>query len=149
MGRKPLYQRYDMNIPSSKIDEEFIIVALAVGVCKDIPTHMFYSFAPHQSQTMLQFWWESSIQDLTTMNRRHSSKGGDVKSLQSMPTSVRMELNTPFFLKWALCIDDTSLLSPLTARWFGISPPDTVLTDFLSGDTMVSFLSYNVLPFRP
>ena len=47
MGRKPLYQRYDMNIPSSKIDEEFIIVALAVGVCKDIPTHMFYSFAPH------------------------------------------------------------------------------------------------------
>ena len=76
-------------------------------------------------------------------------KGGDVKRLQSMPTSVRMELNTPFFLKWALCIDDTSLLSPLTARWFGISPPDTVLTDFLSGDTMVSFLSYNVPPCRP
>ena len=47
MGRKPLYQRYDMNIPSSEIDEEFIIVALAVGVCKDIPNHMFYSFAPH------------------------------------------------------------------------------------------------------
>ena len=40
MGRKPLYQRYDMNIPSSKIDEEFIIVALAVGVCKDIPTQL-------------------------------------------------------------------------------------------------------------
>lgn len=93
--------------------------------------------------------WESSIQGLTTMNRRHSSKGGNVKSLQSMPTSVRMELNAPFFLKWALCIDDTSLLSPLTARWFGISPPDTVLTDFLSGDTMVSFLSYNVPPCRP
>jgi hypothetical protein len=29
-----------MNIPSSKIDEEFIIVALAVGVCKDIPTQL-------------------------------------------------------------------------------------------------------------
>ena len=40
MGRKPLYQRYDMNIPSSKIDEEFIIVALVVGVCKDIPPQL-------------------------------------------------------------------------------------------------------------
>ena len=40
MGRKPLYQRCDMNIPSSKIDEEFIILALAVGVCKDIPTQL-------------------------------------------------------------------------------------------------------------
>ena len=55
MGRKPLYQRYDMNIPSSKIDEEFIIVALAVGVCKDIPTHLLYCYAPHQFQTMLLF----------------------------------------------------------------------------------------------
>ena len=40
MGRQPLYQRYDMNIPSSKIDEEFIIVALDVGVCTDIPTQL-------------------------------------------------------------------------------------------------------------
>ena len=29
-----------MNIPSSEIDEEFIIVALAVGVSKDIPTQL-------------------------------------------------------------------------------------------------------------
>ena len=40
MDRKSLHQRHDMNIPSSKMDEEFIIVALAVGVCKDIPTQL-------------------------------------------------------------------------------------------------------------
>ncbi|MGN0226413.1 MAG: hypothetical protein ACI4A7_10105 [Prevotella sp.] len=50
------------------------------------------------------------------MNRRHSSKGVDMKSLQSIPTSVRMELNTPFFQMWAFCIEGTSLLSPLAAR---------------------------------
>ena len=125
---------------------------LSLALCVNITHLTFFSnimLRPTPIPNHVAVCWESSIQGLTTMNRRHSSKGGDVKSLQSMPTSVRMELNTPFFLKWALCIDDTSLLSPLTARWFGISPPDTVLTDFLSGDTMVSFLSYNVPPCRP
>ena len=55
MDRKSLHQRHDMNIPSSEIDEEFIIVALAVGVCKDILTHLLYCYAPHQFQTMLLF----------------------------------------------------------------------------------------------
>jgi hypothetical protein len=41
--------------PSSENDEEFFVVVLAVGVSKDIPTHLLYSFAPRQSQTMLQF----------------------------------------------------------------------------------------------
>ena len=149
MGRKPLRQRHDMNIPSSENDEEFFVVVLAVGVSKDIPTHLLYSFAPRQSQTMLQFWWESSIQDLSTMNGKHTSKGGDMKSLQSRPTSVRMELNAPFSQEWAFCIDDTSLLSPLAARWFGIIPPSTVVTDFLSGNTMTFFLDYSVPPCRP
>ena len=85
MGRKPRRQRHDMNIPSSENDEESIIAVQAVGVSKDIPTHLLYSFAPRQSQTMLQFWWESSIQDLSTMNGKHTSKGGDMKSLQSGP----------------------------------------------------------------
>lgn len=110
--------------------------------------HLLYSFAPRQSQTMLQFWWESSIQDLSTMNGKHTSKGGDMKSLQSRPTSVRMELNAPFSQEWAFCIDDTSLLSPLAARWFGIIPPSTVVTDFLSGNTMTFFLDYSVPPCR-
>ena len=40
MGRKPVYQRTDLNIPSPKIDKEFIIVELAVGVCNAIPTQL-------------------------------------------------------------------------------------------------------------
>ena len=55
MDRKSLHQRHAMNIPSSEMDEEFIIVVLAVGVCKDIPTHLLYCYAPHQFQTMLLF----------------------------------------------------------------------------------------------
>ena len=50
MGRKPLYQRYDMNIPSSENDEESIIAVLAVDVSKDIPTHLLYSFAPRHEE---------------------------------------------------------------------------------------------------
>ena len=37
-GQETTLSKVRHNIPSSKIDEEFIIVALAVGVCKDIPT---------------------------------------------------------------------------------------------------------------
>ena len=83
----------------------------------------------YERKTHLKRWWheESSIR----------------------PTSVRMELNAPFSQEWAFCIDDTSLLSPLAARWFGIIPPSTVVTDFLSGNTMTFFLDYRVPPCRP
>ena len=83
----------------------------------------------YERKTHLKRWWheESSIR----------------------PTSVRMELNAPFSQEWAFCIDDTSLLSPLAARWFGIIPPSTVVTDFLSGNTMTFFLDYSVPPCRP
>ena len=47
MDRKSLHQRHDMNIPSSEMDEEFIIVVLAVGVCKDIPTLTCCTASPH------------------------------------------------------------------------------------------------------
>lgn len=83
----------------------------------------------YERKTHLKRWWheESSIR----------------------PTSVRMELNAPFSQEWAFCIDDTSLLSPLAVRWFGIIPPSTVVTDFLSGNTMTFFLDYSVPPCRP
>ena len=77
-------------------------------------TRVFHSRSiDYERKTHLKRWWheESSIR----------------------PTSVRMELNAPFSQEWAFCIDDTSLLSPLAARWFGIISPSTVVTDFLSG----------------
>ena len=93
-------------------------------------TRVFHSRSiDYERKTHLKRWWheESSIR----------------------PTSVRMELNAPFSQEWAFCIDDTSLLSPLAARWFGIIPPSTVVTDFLSGNTMTFFLDYSVPPCRP
>ena len=59
MGRKPLRQRHDINIPSSENDEESIIAVLAVDVSKDIPTHLLYSFAPRHEECNWSSTWET------------------------------------------------------------------------------------------
>ena len=83
----------------------------------------------YEQKTLLKRWWheESSI-------HTHICKDGTKHSI----------LPNVGFLYWRYFSVVTT-----GSKMIGIIPPDTVITIFITGDTMISFLTCNVPPCRP